>query len=629
MKPNHQDLNALDNTKPWKRYCSQKFIMNSCNGKDETEMRSQELCHEFYSTYEFDKVCADDELKTKKIIKFRLGGRDHILTLLEFAHRLRLYHDEELNEEEDNWMKRKGAGTQRDSLICYRQSITKISRKEIVLSDEVLRSLGALIYYRDLDTTTLKELIDSEGRLIPEASQSHVPRVAIPRLLKASMQDLYERMGSMEIHQGTIERMAYKQSHYWDIYDGAFEHMAGVYNVSLQRTYNPPGYDQEEFLSKLEEVLWERLKYPLNLHHSQVIIIPKVDIQAKGGGGVVLLVEIPVILVFGSRKWTPTTELSQDELTFVLIWVKLHGVPALTFRADGLSFIATRLGTLMKLDSCTTTACTQSWGRMDYARDMIDLRVDRALNDTVVLGDLEDDGPLDALDAENPKRDLGEKSVDDADVENGYDDTTTPSRSLETMEAKLMREEKFRDLCEEVSNFVKVIQDEVKEVDRLSCKDVVKETVCFFRRIQKRVILPIVQTPKQVQLNKQLKTMILINKKMAYFPRLDELLVAANSRRLFEGMLVYCDRENARDLAFENGLDNLWVELLERTNDMQLFITELEGLCLLAKRYKILECLKKDKKQDLIQLLEIRKVILGKCQQVSRKIALIEKLKSL
>nr|GEY66794.1 hypothetical protein [Tanacetum cinerariifolium] len=34
-----------------------------------------ELCHEFYSTYEFDKVCADDELKTKKIIKFRLGGR--------------------------------------------------------------------------------------------------------------------------------------------------------------------------------------------------------------------------------------------------------------------------------------------------------------------------------------------------------------------------------------------------------------------------------------------------------------------------------------------------------------------------------------------------------------------------
>ncbi|GKE21355.1 hypothetical protein Tco_1432867 [Tanacetum coccineum] len=58
-----------------------------------------ELCHEFYSTYEFDKVCADDELQTKKIIKFRLGGRAHSLTLLEFARRLGLYHADELEED--------------------------------------------------------------------------------------------------------------------------------------------------------------------------------------------------------------------------------------------------------------------------------------------------------------------------------------------------------------------------------------------------------------------------------------------------------------------------------------------------------------------------------------------------
>ncbi|GJU05837.1 hypothetical protein Tco_1122267 [Tanacetum coccineum] len=71
---------------------------------------------------------------------------------------------------------------------------------------------------------------------------------------------------------------------------------------------------------------------------------------------------------------------------------------------------------------------------------------------------------------------------------------------------------------------------------------------------------------------------------MANFPRLDALAVAANSRGLFEGMLVYCDWENARDLEFANGLHNLWVELLERTNKRQLFITELEGLCPSAKR---------------------------------------------
>nr|GEU91078.1 hypothetical protein [Tanacetum cinerariifolium] len=102
---------------------------------------------------------------------------------------------------------------------------------------------------------------------------------------------------------------------------------------------------------------------------------------------------------------------------------------------------------------------------------------------------------------------------------------------------------------------------------------------------------------------------------MAYFPRVDELAVAANSRGLFEGMLVYCDRANARDLEFANGLDNLCVELLERTNERKLFITELEGLCPSAKRYKILKCLKEDKKQDLIHLLEIRKVILRKYRQ--------------
>ncbi|GJW62265.1 putative reverse transcriptase, RNA-dependent DNA polymerase [Tanacetum coccineum] len=59
----------------------------------------KELCHEFYSTYKFDKVCAEDELQTKKIIKFRLGGRAHNLTLLEFVRRLGLYHADELEED--------------------------------------------------------------------------------------------------------------------------------------------------------------------------------------------------------------------------------------------------------------------------------------------------------------------------------------------------------------------------------------------------------------------------------------------------------------------------------------------------------------------------------------------------
>ncbi|GJZ86736.1 hypothetical protein Tco_0658346 [Tanacetum coccineum] len=196
-----------------------------------------ELCREFYSTYEFDEVYADDELQTKKIIKFRLGGRAHSLTLLEFARKLGLYHAEEVDEDgfnepnfegdsqddhlwlvlKDYWMKRKRAGTQKESQICCGSFITKIARKARVLSDVVLRNLSAPIYCRDLDTTTLRELIDSEGRLIPEDPHPEVPRVAIPRPPRASTQDLYA---------------------------GVFEHMAGVYSVDLQGAYNPLGYAQ-------------------------------------------------------------------------------------------------------------------------------------------------------------------------------------------------------------------------------------------------------------------------------------------------------------------------------------------------------------------------------------------------
>nr|GFA97626.1 hypothetical protein [Tanacetum cinerariifolium] len=99
-----------------------------------------ELFHEFYSTYEFDKVCTDDELQTRNIIKSRLGGH--------------------------------------------------------------------------LDTTMLRDLIDSDGKLIPEDPQPGVPRVGVPKPPRASVQDLYDRMGRMEIRQEAIERMEYRQSYH-------------------------------------------------------------------------------------------------------------------------------------------------------------------------------------------------------------------------------------------------------------------------------------------------------------------------------------------------------------------------------------------------------------------------------
>nr|GEW19621.1 hypothetical protein [Tanacetum cinerariifolium] len=222
------------------------------------------LCHEFYSTYEFDDVCADDALQTKKIIRFRLGGRAHNLTLLDFARRLGLYQavelkkegfniyfkgglrgDEHLNaqdyllsisQEENLGLSRSHTSTIRNLIlrVIYKMIIyslyqmmtgyDKIQKNDLwllsmfdarhqngVLTEDVVRSLSTLIYYRDLDTITLRDLIDFDGKLISEDPQPGVPRVGIPRPPRASMQDLYDRMGWMEIHQEAIERIKKKK----------------------------------------------------------------------------------------------------------------------------------------------------------------------------------------------------------------------------------------------------------------------------------------------------------------------------------------------------------------------------------------------------------------------------------
>ncbi|GJZ21041.1 hypothetical protein Tco_0558080 [Tanacetum coccineum] len=54
------------------------------------------------------------------------------------------------------------------------------------------------------------------------------------------------------------------------------------------------------------------------------------------------------------------------------------------------------------------------------------------------------------------------------------------------VETELKLEEKYRELCDEVSNFVKESEDVVHELERLSGNHVVKETVRLLRRRQKR-----------------------------------------------------------------------------------------------------------------------------------------------
>ncbi|GJY62681.1 retrovirus-related pol polyprotein from transposon TNT 1-94 [Tanacetum coccineum] len=118
------------------------------------------------------------------------------------------------------WMKRKGARSQKDSQICCGQFISKIARKSRVLTEEIIRSLSTPVYCRDLDRTTLRELIDSEDRLILDIPVDDVQRVAAQRASRVQRASMYQ---------------------------GVFENMGGVYSVPLQGAYNPPSYAQPQY----------------------------------------------------------------------------------------------------------------------------------------------------------------------------------------------------------------------------------------------------------------------------------------------------------------------------------------------------------------------------------------------
>ncbi|GJX48456.1 hypothetical protein Tco_0273646, partial [Tanacetum coccineum] len=253
------------------------------------ELIYAELCHKFSSTYEFNEVCADDELQTKKIIKFRLGGRAHSLTLLEFARRLGLYQAVELDEvgfnvyfegglrsddhfnAHDYWLsisREENLGLSRSHTSTIRNLIFRVIHKMITYGlyqrmtryDKVqkndmwllsmfdakhqngyanvasliarwMKRKGAGTQKENLDTITLRDLIDSKGKLILKDPQPGVPRVGIPRPPRASMQDLYNRIGRMEIRQEAIERMEYRQSYHWDRPIRRIQQ--GIYGVSV------------------------------------------------------------------------------------------------------------------------------------------------------------------------------------------------------------------------------------------------------------------------------------------------------------------------------------------------------------------------------------------------------------
>ncbi|GJS18487.1 zinc knuckle CX2CX4HX4C containing protein [Tanacetum coccineum] len=85
-------------------------------------------------------------------------------------------------------------------------------------------------------------------------------------------------------------------------------------------------------------------------------------------------------------KWSMDTRLLKEELTRILIWVKLHDVPIYVFEEDGISLIASFISKPIMLDSYTSSMCNDSWGRSSFARCLIEVNLEDDLVDVVTIG---------------------------------------------------------------------------------------------------------------------------------------------------------------------------------------------------------------------------------------------------
>ncbi|GJU69567.1 zinc knuckle CX2CX4HX4C containing protein [Tanacetum coccineum] len=108
----------------------------------------------------------------------------------------------------------------------------------------------------------------------------------------------------------------------------------------------------------------------------------RAGLEAVLEGGPWLIRKSPIIL----KKWSMDTRLLKEELTRILIWVKLHDVPIQVFKEDGISLIATFIGKPVMLDSYTSSMCNDSWGRSSFAQCLIEVNSEVDLVDVVTIG---------------------------------------------------------------------------------------------------------------------------------------------------------------------------------------------------------------------------------------------------
>ncbi|GJU44675.1 hypothetical protein Tco_1201941 [Tanacetum coccineum] len=96
----------------------------------------------------------------------------------------------------------------------------------------------------------------------------------------------------------------------------------------------------------------------------------------------------PLIL----NKWTLNLPLTKDEVTKVPVWVKMHKVPLVAYSEDGLSLIASHIGKPLMMDAFTCSMCEELWGRIGFARALVEICSDSKLKREVIMVVHNEDG---------------------------------------------------------------------------------------------------------------------------------------------------------------------------------------------------------------------------------------------
>ncbi|GKB41153.1 retrovirus-related pol polyprotein from transposon TNT 1-94 [Tanacetum coccineum] len=121
----------------------------------------------------------------------------------------------------------------------------------------------------------------------------------------------------------------------------------------------------EEHVSNHDTVLPKAAKESVLSRYANTLVGYIVVIER----GPWLIRNMPLIL----NKWAPNVSLKRGEVTKVRVLVKLYNVPVVAYSEDGLSLIATQVRKQIMLDAFTSSMCVDLWGRISFARALVEI----------------------------------------------------------------------------------------------------------------------------------------------------------------------------------------------------------------------------------------------------------------